>query len=188
MREKENARGLFLRLTGVENESALWELHALFFHPLYRLIYSITHHKEVAEELTNDVFVQIWQSRKKIGNVENPEVYLFVCARNIAFTYLKSIKAPVTSIEDIQQFDLHIERTPEDMLVSSEMVARINAAIRQLPPKCKLTFLLVKENNLKYREVAEILGLSVKTVEAQMSIALKKLSQSIPFLLPAFSR
>jgi RNA polymerase sigma-70 factor (ECF subfamily) len=47
---------------------------------------------------------------------------------------------------------------------------------------------LVKENNLKYREVAEILGLSVKTVEAQMSIALKKLSQSIPFLLPAFSR
>lgn len=188
METKENARYIFQRLSESDDQSAFWRLHSCFFPRLFRLIYSITSHREVAEELTNDVFVQIWQSRKRLNNVENPEVYLFVCARNIAFTYLKSIKAPVTSIEDMQQFDLHIERTPEDMLISSEMVARINAAIRQLPPKCKLTFLLVKENNLKYREVAEILGLSVKTVEAQMSIALKKLSQSIPFLLPAFSR
>jgi RNA polymerase sigma-70 factor (family 1) len=188
MREKENARYLFRRLADVDNQSALWELHAQFFHPLYRLIYSTVHHKEVAEELTNDVFIQIWQSRKKLDIIENPEVYLFVCAKNKAFAYLKSIKASVISIDDIQPFDLQIERTPEDMLISSEMVARIKAAIRQLPPKCQLVFLLVKENNLKYREVAEILGLSVKTVEAQMSIALKKLSQSIPFLLPAFSR
>jgi RNA polymerase sigma-70 factor (family 1) len=188
MREKEKTRGLFLRLTGVENQSALWELHTLFFHPLYRLIYSIVRHKEVAEELTNDVFIQIWQSRKKLDNIENPEVYLFVCAKNKAFAYLKSIKASVRNIEDIQSFDLQIERTPEEMLISSEMISRINVAIRQLPPKCKLVFLLVKENNLKYREVAEILDLSVKTVEAQMSIALKKLSQSIPFSLPAFSR
>lgn len=187
MREKENARYLFRRLADVDNQSVLWELHSQFFHPLYRLVYSIVCLKEVAEELTNDVFIQIWQSRQRLNNVENPDVYLFVCAKNKAFAYLKSQKKAIYTIDEIQNFDLELERTPEDILISSEMISRINSAIHQLPPKCKLIFLMVRENNLKYREVAEILGISTKTVEAQMSIALKKLSQSIPFSLPAYS-
>jgi len=187
MREKENARHLFLRLAGVDNQSALWEIHDHFFHPLYRLIYSIVRLKEVAEELTNDVFIQLWQSRQRLSSIENPEVYLFVCAKNRAFAYLKSKKTAINTIDEIQHLDIELERTPEDILISSEMVSRINSAIQQLPPQCKLIFLMIRENNLKYREVAEILGISTKTVEAQMSIALKKLSQSIPFSLPAYS-
>lgn len=185
METRENSRYLFQCIYESNDQPAFMRLHAYFFPRLFRLIYSITGHREAAEELTNDVFVQVWQNRKKLNAVDNPEVYLFVCAKNAAIAYLKSIKAPATSIEDLPQFDLQIERTQEDMLISSEMVARINIAIRQLPPKCKLIFLLVKEDNLKYREVADILGLSTKTVEAQMSIALKKLSQSIPFSIPA---
>ena len=76
------------------------------------------------------------------------------------------------------------EISPEQIFISSEMLRQINAAIDSLPPKCKLIFLLVKEGNLKYREVAELLNLSVKTVEAQMSIALKKISHSVPFSFP----
>lgn len=184
----ENTRSIFNRLADADDQAAFWKLHSTFFPRLFRLIYSITGKREVTEELTNDVFIQIWQSRKRLCFVEQPDLYLFICAKNIAFTYLKSIKAIVTSIEEIPQFDLQIERTPEDIIISSEMVSRINGAIRQLPAQCKLIFLLVKEGNLKYREVAAILGLSVKTVEAQMSIALKKLSQSIPYTIPAFSR
>lgn len=187
MKKNENARHLFRRLAGVDYQSALWELHAQFFHPLYRLVYSIVCLKEVAEELTNDVFIQIWQNRQRLNNVENPEVYLFVCAKNKAFAYLTSQKTGINTIDEIQDFNLELERTPEDILISSEMIARINSAIHRLPPKCKLIFIMVKENNLKYREVAEILGISTKTVEAQMSIALKKLSQAIPFSLSTYS-
>jgi RNA polymerase sigma-70 factor (ECF subfamily) len=60
------------------------------------------------------------------------------------------------------------------------MVRHINKVIDQLSPKCKLIFLLVKESNLKYREVADLLHISIKTVEAQMSIALKKISLAVP--------
>lgn len=183
----ENTRTIFSRLAIADDQSAFWKLHSCFFPRLYRLIYSIVHQREAAEELTNDVFIQIWQGRRKLDSILQPEVYLFVCAKNTAFTYLRSIKAPVKSIDDLPQFELQIERTPEDILISSEMASRINSAIRQLPPQCKLIFLLVKEENLKYREVAEILGLSLKTVEAQMSIALKKLNQSIPYSVSTFS-
>lgn len=188
MKAQLTASYLFQRLATSDDEGALWQLHAYFFRRLFRLIYSFVRSREVTEELTNDIFIQLWQSRQRLTNVNNPEVYLFVCAKNAAFSYLKSQKAIITSIDDFQHFDLELERTPEDILISSEMVARINATIQQLPPKCKLIFLLVRENNLKYSEVAEILGLSPKTVEAQMRIALKKLSQSIAFSLPEFSR
>jgi RNA polymerase sigma-70 factor (ECF subfamily) len=63
------------------------------------------------------------------------------------------------------------------------MLKCINDAIAGLPPKCRMIFRLVKENNLKYREVADLLDISEKTVENQMTIALKKLSASILFKL-----
>ncbi|OQP63908.1 hypothetical protein A3860_23550 [Niastella vici] len=188
MEKKENITSIFQRLAYRDDQDAFYRLHADFFPRLFRLVYSLTGQREVAEELTNDVFIQIWQNRRKLNSIKNPEVYLFVCAKNIAFAYLKSIKLPIVSLDGLQQFDLQIERTAEDILISSEMVSRINTAIAQLPAQCKLVFLLVKENNLKYREVAAVLDISVKTVEAQMNIALKKLTSSIPFLLPAFSR
>ena len=70
---------------------------------------------------------------------------------------------------------------PEQLMVTAEMVARIKAAIEALPPKCKLIFKLVKEEELKYREVADILNISVKTIESQLAIALKKIGTSISF-------
>ena len=180
MRDNVNARLAFLDLAEEGSHSALWRLHDAFFDSLYRLIYSIVHKREIAEELTSDVFIQLWQSRYRLNSVENPDVYLFVVAKNRAFAYLRVQKTAIRAIDELSDFDLAFERTPEDIMISSEMVSRINAAIQQLPPKCKLIFMMVRENNLKYREVAEILGISIKTVEAQMSIALKKLGRNIP--------
>ncbi|MBS1669315.1 MAG: sigma-70 family RNA polymerase sigma factor [Bacteroidetes bacterium] len=183
MKKEEDCKDLFRGLATTEGQTAFWALHKLFFHPLFRLIFSIVKQHEIAEELTNDVFVQIWKSREKMNGVENPKSYLFVCAKNQAFSYLRSVKKQVVCIDDLDQFELQVERSPEDLFISSEMLSRLNAEIDRLPVKCKLVFLLVKEYNLKYREAAEVLGISQKTVEAQMSIAIRKLSQSIPLAL-----
>jgi RNA polymerase sigma-70 factor (ECF subfamily) len=64
---------------------------------------------------------------------------------------------------------------PEELLLSAEVVKEIMSAINELPPKCKIIFKLVKEEGLKYAEVAGLLELSVKTVEAQMAIALRRI-------------
>jgi RNA polymerase sigma factor (sigma-70 family) len=109
----------------------------------------------------------------------NPELYLLTCARNRALEYLR--KPSVRLSEDaLYDFPLQWEVSPEQLLISTEMVGHINKAIGQLAPKCKLIFLLVKESNLKYKEVAGLLHISIKTVEAQMSIALNKISLAVP--------
>jgi RNA polymerase sigma factor (sigma-70 family) len=66
-------------------------------------------------------------------------------------------------------------------MITSDMISRINRAIDNLPPKCKTIFRLVKEDNLKYREVAEILNISSKTVENQLAIALRKIGTAVSF-------
>ena len=66
-------------------------------------------------------------------------------------------------------------------MITAEMLALIQKAIDQLPPKCKMIFKLAKEDGLKYREVAEVLSLSIKTVENQLAIALEKIGNTVHF-------
>ena len=175
---------IFERLSFSKDEGALVELHHLYFHRLYKLAYSIVGNKETAEEITNDVFIKIWQRRDRLGHVNNPEYYLLKCIRNRSLEFLRMKKPNMELLEDqFHPFSVEWVGNPEEILISSEMVRHINKVIDQLSPKCKIIFLLVKESNLKYREVAELLEISVKTVEAQMSTALKKISAAVPFTL-----
>jgi len=180
----ETAYIIFNRLSLSGDEEALAELHDAYFFRLYKLVLSIVGDRGAAEEITSDVFLSIWQRRHQLSDIQNPEYYLLKCARNGALGFLRSQKPHVELLEDdLHDFPLEWGTSPEQILISSEMVRQINRAIDQLAPKCKLIFLLVKESNCKYREVAELLNISIKTVEAQMSIALKKISLSVPLTL-----
>ena len=175
---------LFQRLAASADEEALAGLHDIYFYRLYKLACSIVGNRETAEEITNDVFIKIWQNRETLGAVRHPEYYLLKCARNRALEFLRSKKIKLELLEeDFQPFVAEWEVSPEQIMISSEMVHHINRVIDQLAPRCKLIFLLVKEGNLRYKEVAELLHISVKTVEAQMSLALKKITAWVPFTL-----
>jgi RNA polymerase sigma-70 factor (ECF subfamily) len=174
---------LFRHLSGTPDEAALWQLHTHYFHRLYAYVLSIVQQKEAAEEITNDIFVDIWQKRHLLADVRKPEMYLFICAKNKALRHQKK-KSPVfESLDKAPELECILEKDPYEILISSEMLKCINDAISALPPKCRMIFRLVKENSLKYSEVAELLEISEKTVENQMTIALKKLSASILFKL-----
>lgn len=176
---------LFTRLSHAEDEAAIAELHNIYFYRLYKLAYSIVGDRGAAEEITNDVFVRIWERRSLLKDVTTPELYLLKCTRNRSLEFLRSQKMDVQLSEDaLYDFPLQWEVNPEQLLISSEMVCNINRVIDQLSPKCKLIFLLVKESNLKYKEVADLLYISVNTVEAQMSIALKTISLALPMTYP----
>ena len=70
---------------------------------------------------------------------------------------------------------------PEQLMITEEMVRQIRKAVNDLPPRCRLIFKLIKEDGLKYKETAELLQLSVKTVEAQMAIALRRIAKCMHF-------
>jgi len=158
------------------------ELFVSFYNPLLRFAVTLVKSREQAEEVVSDVFINIWEKRKRINSITNLKVYLFIAVKNTALNYLSRQNKNLTDNVDEAGIEFKsIYFDPEQLMVTAEMVARIKDAIDQLPPKCKLIFKLIKEDELKYRDVAEILGVSIKTVESQIAIALKKIGATIHF-------
>jgi len=153
------------------------------YHPrLFQFACSITRSKETAEEIVSDVFLKIWIKRKSLVKIQNKHLYFYICTKNIAINRLiKDKKNQVFSLDECVVEIRSVYFNPEQLMITAEMVKRIQHVINQLPPKCQMIFKLVKEDGLKYKEVAELLGLSVKTVENQMTIAFRKMDQAIGF-------
>ncbi len=162
------------------DQRAYKALYQLFFERLYRFSLSMVKSAEAAEEIVSDVFIGVWQQRSRIDSIENLPVYLYVSAKNYSLNYLsKKSKEIITYFGDYETDAAGFYADPEQLFITSEMVKRIENAINQLPPKCKIIFRLIREDGLKYKEVAEILNISVKTVEAQIAIAMKKIGATI---------
>jgi len=159
------------------DQQAFKELYLVFFDRLYKFAFSILHSSEFAEEAVNDVFLNIWQKRSSLKNIENLRNYLFMSTKNTSFNYLSKFrKERNTTLDDVLvRFEID-ELTPETAFFTNEVRMEIEQAINQLPPKTKLVFQMAKIEGLKYKEIAEILGISVNTIDNHIANAIKKLS------------
>lgn len=158
-------------------EQSLAELYQVFSKRLHHFARVITRSPEVAEEIVEDVFVKLWSNRHRINEVENLTVYLYVAVKNRSLNAISQkaselIKAP---FDDLDIEAAQVVSDPYNLLVTAEMMKRMQQAVDNLPPRCKMIFKLVREDGLKHREVAEILNISHNTVDVQMAIAIKKI-------------
>jgi RNA polymerase sigma-70 factor (family 1) len=170
------------RIARLDDQQAYRELYTSLYSYLFGFAKTIVQSRESAEEVVSDVFIKLWERRKELEKIENLKIYLYVATRNIAFNYLDKQKRNSTnSIDDVEAEFTSIDFDPEQLLITADMLALIQKAIDQLPPKCKIIFKLAKEDGLKYREVAEVLNISVKTVENQLAIALYKIGTAVSF-------
>lgn len=127
---------------------------------------------DLSRSLVQEVFVDLWVKRERLNIHTSAKSYLFQSVKNRSIDYLRKEKTitPISKIhEKLKAIDSH------DLVEEAELNDRINSAIQTLPEKCRQIFLLCRYEGLKYAEVAEKLQLSVKTVEMQMGIALKRL-------------
>jgi RNA polymerase sigma-70 factor (family 1) len=172
------------RIALYDDMKAYRELCEIFFHRLNRTAYAFIKSKEPAEEIVSDVFIKVWQIRAKLGEIDNLSVYLYTVTKNLCLKYItRQYKNPVTSL-DIMHFETSIDfNTPEDICISADIIKKIRQALDELPPKCRLILQLVKEDGLRYKEVAEILHISELTVRNQVAIAVKKLGKVLPAYL-----
>jgi RNA polymerase sigma-70 factor (family 1) len=169
------------RIALFDDQSAYKELFAHFYKSLQQFAASIVRSHEVAEEIVSDVFIKVWKKRAGLNRISNLKLYLFVSTRNGALNYLRTRKK--IFLQPDQYFvQLHsIYFNPEKLMLTAEMMNRVQKAINDLPPRCQLIFKLIKEDGLKYREVADLLHISLKTVENQMAIAIRKIGLAIHF-------
>ena len=162
------------------DQSALKILYEEFEDKLFHFAFAIIKSHEMAEEIVGDVFIRVWDKRSRISKVENLVWYLYITTRNISYNYHRkyNIRKHV-NLDKIALPYYQVDATPEDLAIAGETLQQINTAINELPPKCRLIFKLVKEDGLKYKQVAELLKLTEKTIENQMGIAFKKIHGAI---------
>lgn len=172
------------RIALYDDMKAYRELCDMFYHRLNRTAFAFIKSKEPAEEIVSDVFIKVWQMRSKLTEIDNLQVYLYTVTKNLCLKYItRQYKNPVTSL-DMIPFETSIDfNTPEEICISTDIMRKIRQALDELPPKCRLILQLVKEDGLRYKEVAEILHISELTVRNQLAIAVKKLGKVLPVYL-----
>jgi len=170
-----------LREVALHNSQAAYKQLFMGMHDrLRQFAYSILKSHEEAEELVSDIFIRIWIRREKLMEIETPRLYFYTTVKNLAITRLNRQKREVSlSGEDwLVRMD-SVFFDPEKLMMTDELIRQVKQSVDELPPRCRLIFKLVKEDGLKYKEVAQLLHLSIKTIEAQMTIALKRVGNTM---------
>lgn len=133
--------------------------------------------KEMAEEVVSDVFVTVWKKKGELDAVRNIRTWLFVLVHNEAISYLRKEADIVRiSLEEINEYCIPSIQSPDYDLISKEEIEQINQAISLLPPKCKLVFTLAKLHGLPYKEISQVLNISIKTINIHIAKALQTIS------------
>ncbi|MEI7503614.1 MAG: sigma-70 family RNA polymerase sigma factor [Paludibacter sp.] len=167
-------------LVGEHSERAFRMIVNAYQDKVIRFISLFVHNDQECEELASDVFVSLWTNRQKLADVDDFDSYIFVMAKNRALNHLRKGKAELIDLDSFQVDAFHnTETTPESIYISQEEVEILNAAINELPQKTKMAFHLVRENKMKYKDAAEILGVSIKTIEKQVAAAVAKLKERL---------
>jgi RNA polymerase sigma-70 factor (ECF subfamily) len=169
---------LFARVRDGDRE-AFEQLFHLHFVPLCRFAGSLVRDSGTAEDLVQDTMVALWMSRERLPVADSPRAYLYRAVRNRALNAIRHDRV-------VQRFESHVDPTEpttaaggDDEMAGRDAVDAAARAIDLLPPRCREIFLLSREANLSYADIAKTLEISVKTVETQMGRALKKLRDAV---------
>jgi RNA polymerase sigma-70 factor (ECF subfamily) len=136
----------------------------------------------LSEEVVQELFVKLWEKRETMDVETSVRHYLFRAVRNGCLNQIQHDKVKQLHGKKLKEA-LMSEDPAEEYMITPEMILRLEEGIESLPEKRREIFRLSREEGLKYREIAEKLQISVKTVEAQMGAALKALRQKIKVLI-----
>lgn len=173
---KENADEIvLLNLIREGDKLAFRHLFETYFTPLCRFMYVYLHDKNEVEELALDIFTYVWENRKTLQIQLSIKAYLFQAARNKSLNAIRQAKRTVS----LDQVDMDIEETNVMSLETEELSELIREAIMALPDKCREVFQLSRNESLTNQEIASQLNISIKTVEGQITKALKRIKESL---------
>ena len=177
------------RIARSSDEAAYRELYYTYYPSLFRFATSLLHEEQLAEEVVSDVFINIWKGRESLTSIRNLRVYLFVAVKNLCHRTLSRAGTHTEMLEEENlRTDGSVGAPADGVILSKELNQAFDLAVAALPERCRLIFRLVREEGLRYREIAIILNISQKTIEAQMTIATRRLVQAMGDLMHPASR
>ena len=160
-------------------------MYRFYFPRLAQFVLRYVKSPVIAEDLVQNVFLYIWRHQEKLRPQESLRAYLFTAAKNQAIDYLRG-----RQVRDFSEYDsvesLETQtNTPEENYLHEALERAFARAIQQLPERRRMIYLMHREDGLTYQEIAEVLSISVKTVETQMGRTLKFLRNYLSDFLPA---
>lgn len=162
------------------------EIFRLHYKMLCNAANKILNDRDAAEDVVQDVFLKFWSKRENINIIHSVKSYLYRATINTSLNYLESNKK-IIRLKDTEHSSESLTINAGEELSHKELKSKIDEAMDQLPPKCKVVFVLSRYEGMKYQQIADHLGISIKTVENQMGKALKMLRERLkPFLTSEF--
>ena len=182
---------VIIQLLGERNEQAFEKVFKSHFKNLLAYACTMLREEAAAEEVVQNVFYKIWERNEKLSISGSVTAYLYRAVHNESLNYIKHQK--VVSIYQTQasnDMKVHTDTASRRVLLK-ELEAKLQHALNDLPEQCRIIFQMSRFEELKYREIAEKLDISVKTVENQMGKALKvlriKLADYLVFIIVSIS-
>jgi RNA polymerase sigma-70 factor, ECF subfamily len=166
------------------DETAFEMLFRTYYQPLCNYAYTFVQDHDNAEEIVQSTFLQVWEKREVLEIRTGVKPYLYAMVRNACLNVIKHEKVK----QQHAAMELAIgERSVESVsrtVMASELEGRIYRAMEALPEQCRLVFKLSRFEELKYTEIADQLGISIKTVENHMGKALRIMREQLKDYLP----
>lgn len=173
--EKELVRKITL-----SDQSAFGKLYHLYYKRLCQFAFLFLHSKELSEEVVSDVFLNVWLKREQLAPDRNIRSFLYTSVHNQAVNYCQR-ENPLHSRDDINVYELEMESSDpsaDDMIDRELFHEQLQKAFDELPERCRMIARMHFNDQLQYREIAAILHISRKTVEAQIAISLQKIKKT----------
>lgn len=181
-----NDRALLDRLRGGDHD-AFATIFRQWYEPVVRSANRVLRDTGVAEELSQDVFLELWRRRETLAPDSSVAGYLMQSVRNRSLNHLRHLAVQKKSVVYVEALSEPIERA-DAQTHASELRTAMTKAIADLPPRTQEVFLMSRERGLRYSEIAEQLGVTVKAVEANMSRALRILREQLAPWMPTEDR
>ncbi len=160
-----------------------------FFHIYYDIAQRFLYQEEDAKSVVQDAFIKLWENEIHLQNDDEIKNYLFILVRNRSLNVIRQRKKQFQTTDQPEYLINSIshkllEKTGEDILLYQELFEKVQQAIQALSPQCKKVFQLSRFEDLSNKEIAAVLDISVKAVEANITRALKQLREELaPYLI-----
>ena len=166
-------------ITDIKTRKGFEQLFHTHYNELCSYANMFLNDLDAAEEIVQELFVKFWENKEKINISSSARSYLFRSVRNSCLNFIKHQKIE----ESYKKYNEEVRESEsisvDDEYEGSELEIKIRKAIDQLPPERKKVFIMSRFEGLKYKEIAEKQGISIKTVENQMGKAIKFLRQEL---------
>lgn len=167
-------RSLVLRLIE-RDEDAFCELYAAYKNRLIYFAMRFLKSREYAEDIFQDAFAVVWQGRRFINPDASFSAYLYTIVRNRILNQLRDLSNQDKLREQILSQAVNYTNETKDEIIANDLRQFISRALQQLTPRQREIFQMSRERQMSHREIAEVLGISVNTVQESISISLRTL-------------